>query len=168
MKQSMKFPIYVILNNIRSAYNVGSFFRTSDAARIKKLYLCGITCYPPHNRIPKTALGATETVPWEYEKDIFKVLNYLKKEKAKIVAVETHKNAVNYTDFEYQSNTALIFGHELSGIDPDILDQAGSIVQIPMYGMKKSLNVSVSFGIVLFEVLRQFREKGIIKQLDLR
>lgn len=160
MKNPTRFPINVILDNIRSAYNVGSFFRTSDAARIRKLYLCGITCYPPHNKIPKTALGAQDSVPWEHNKNTEEVIKKLKKQGNQIVAVEQTPDAVSYWEFKYKKPCTLIFGNEINGVGEDILKLADAKVYIPMYGKKKSLNVVVSFGVVLYEVLRRIKIKN--------
>ena len=151
-----KFPIHIILDNIRSAFNVGAIFRTCDAAGIEKLWLTGITPYPPHNRIPKTALGATETVDWEYRKDIDQLIDELKSQGVHIIGAELTKTAKIYTDIKYPKPVAVIFGHEVNGIGEQILNKCDNIAKIPMYGEKKSLNVEVSCGIILYEIVRQF------------
>ncbi len=156
MDKQRKFPIYVILENIRSAFNVGAIFRTSDAVGIKKLYLTGITPYPPHNKIPKTALGATKTVKWKYEKNIYNVIEKLKKQNVKVIGVEITPNAQIYTDTHYENPVALILGNEIHGIESKTLNLCDKIVKIPMFGSKKSLNVEVSYAIVVYEIIRQY------------
>ncbi len=151
-----RFPIHVILEDIRSAFNVGAFFRTSDAANITKLWLTGITPYPPHNRIPKTALGATETVAWEYRKEILPLLKELYQTRITPVAVELTPNAKLYTDFNYPSPVAIVFGNEITGVSKDVLNFCKNVVKIPMFGKKESLNVEVSYGIIVYEIIRQF------------
>lgn len=153
---SKRFPIFVILDNIRSALNVGAIFRTCDAASIEKLYLCGITSYPPHNRIPKTALGATESVPWEYYKSTEKAIQTMRQcSNITIISVELTENAVNLWDYDFKPPIALIFGNEITGVSEKILQMSDAVVKIPMFGNKKSLNVATSCGIVLYEVRRR-------------
>ena len=149
-----KFPITVVLDNIRSALNVGAIFRTCDATGVEKLYLCGITPYPPHNRIPKTALGAIETVEWEYAKSTSEVLEKLKKDGKKIVSVENTKDSVEFTKYKFEAPVVLIFGNEIDGVGEDIL-KISDAVKIPMFGTKESLNVATTVGIALYEVVRQ-------------
>lgn len=152
-------PIHVILEDIRSAFNVGAFFRTSDAAGIEKLWLTGITPYPPHNRIPKTALGAIETVPWEYSVDINETISKLQEKNISIVGVELTTNAKDYTQIKFDKPTALIFGNEINGISDSTLEKCDHIAKIPMFGQKKSLNVEVSYGIMVYEIIRQWQTK---------
>ncbi len=154
-----KFPIYVILDNIRSAFNVGAIFRTSDAVGIKKLYLTGITPYPPHNKIPKTALGATETVNWEYQKNIDELLTNFKQNNIPIVGVELTPESSTYYSFHFPKPVALVLGNEIHGISDSVLKQCDNIVEIPMFGHKKSLNVEVSYGIIVYEIIRQYISK---------
>ena len=151
-----RFPIHVILEDIRSAFNVGAIFRTSDAAGIKKLYLTGITPYPPHNKIPKTALGATKSVNWEYEKDINTTISKLKKQNISIIGIEITPNAKIYTEFKFPKPTALVLGNEIHGISDKTLKQCETVVKIPMFGIKKSLNVEVSYAIIVYEIIRQY------------
>ncbi|MBN1915534.1 TrmH family RNA methyltransferase [Candidatus Dojkabacteria bacterium] len=153
-----KFPVSVVLDNIRSALNVGAIFRTCDAAGIEKLYLCGITPYPPHNRIPKTALGAVETVRWEYGKNTIETVEKLKEEKKKIISVEVTDNAIEFTDYKFTTPSVLIFGNEINGVGEEILKLSDGIVKIPMFGMKESLNVATTSGIVIYEAVRQIRK----------
>jgi 23S rRNA (guanosine2251-2'-O)-methyltransferase len=147
---------YVILHNIRSAHNVGSFFRTSDAAGVTKIFLTGYTPAPidrfgrPHKEIVKTSLGATECVPHAAHPDIFEVLSNLEKNGVHIVAVEQTKKAIPYTKFSCSEPTAFVFGNEVTGIEPEILEQVTTHVHIPMSGTKESLNVSVCGGVILF------------------
>lgn len=152
-----------MLDNIRSALNVGAIFRTCDAANVEKLCLCGITAYPPHNRIPKTALGAIESVPWKYFKttpEAVKTMRQCGHETIKIISVESTKKAVNFWNFKFKPPLALIFGNEINGVSKEGLKMSDAVVKIPMFGKKESLNVATSTGIVLYEVLRQWNLKG--------
>ena len=150
----MKKTVYVILDNIRSALNTGSIFRTSETAGIDKLFLCGITPYPPHSKLAKTALGTIEHVNWEYQKSAIEVIHSLKKEGFTIISVEVDPRAVPYSSIRYPEKTCLIMGHELIGVNQDILNESDYIAQIPMHGEKNSLNVAVSYGIVVYESIR--------------
>ncbi|MDR3272021.1 MAG: RNA methyltransferase [Flavobacteriaceae bacterium] len=152
-KGSMKIPVVVLLDNVRSMHNVGSVFRTSDAFSIQKIYLCGITPRPPHREIQKTALGATESVNWEYAPSIFETIDKLKEENYVIIGIEQVTNSVmleNYQVFPEQKY-ALIFGNEVEGISEEILSKIDVFVEIPQSGTKHSLNISVCAGIVLWE-----------------
>ncbi len=144
--------IYLILNNIRSCYNVGAIFRTADAVRVEKIYLTGYTPTPKTNpeKIKKTALGAENFVKWEYEKRVAKVIEKLKREKIKIVALETEKRALPYFKFKPKFPVAILLGNEKRGIDKRILRKADFILKIPMFGKKESLNVSVAFSIIAY------------------
>jgi len=148
--------IYVLLDNIRSALNVGAIFRTCDAVGVDKLYLCGITAYPPHNKIPKTALGAENFVKWDRCQDTIKLIKKLKKENFKIYSVEITKNSKNMWDIKFPNKTVLIFGNEITGVPEEIMKISDEIIKIPMFGKKESLNVATSVGIVLYEAKRQF------------
>ena len=152
-KEAQKTPIIVILDDIRSLHNIGSVFRTSDAFLIEKIYLCGITATPPNKEIHKTALGATETVTWEYAKDVLEVVNQLKLENVKVYSVEQTENAIMLDDFQPETNTkyALIFGNEVKGVKQNIVDMSDGCLEIPQFGTKHSLNVSVTAGIVVWE-----------------
>lgn len=154
----MKFPIHIVLENIRSAFNVGAIFRTADAAGIEKLWLTGITPYPPHNRIPKTALGATKSVDWEYDKDPINILKKLKQEEISIVASELTNNSKPYTDFQFPKPIAIVFGNEIAGVSDEALSLCNETLAIPMHGEKESLNVEVSVGIIVYEIIRQFTQ----------
>lgn len=149
----MKFPIIVVLENIRSAYNVGSFFRTCDGAGAGKLFLTGYTPYPPHSKIPKTALGAIDNIDWEYVPKTADVIKRLKSEGVQVLGVEVKDNAKNYLDFEYKFPVAFIFGNEVNGVDEETLKLCDDIIIIPMHGDKSSLNVAVSGGIILYSAI---------------
>lgn len=151
-------PISLVLHNVRSLYNVGSIFRTCDSARVKQLVLCGYTPHPPRKEIEKTALGAVDTVPWLYFKKIDDAIEHLKQKKNKIIALEITDNKRRYDSFSLNDfPMAIIVGNELVGIEDRILALCDDAVEIPMYGVKHSLNVSVATGIILYESIRIFR-----------
>lgn len=151
-----KFPFEIALDNIRSALNVGAIFRTCDAAGVRKLHLCGITPYPPHNRIPKTALGAEEYMPWERHLDTAEFLSQAKQNGATIVCVEQTPKTVRFDTVDYPENTILVFGHEITGVDQTILNMADFHVELPMFGNKESLNVATTAGIMSYHLALQF------------
>ena len=152
-----KLPVHVVLNNIRSNYNVGSVFRTSDGAMIEKLYLCGYTPHPPKKEILKTALGSTQSVRWEYAKDPKEVIFSLKDAGIKIAALELTENSTPYCELEkIEFPLALIIGNEITGVSQDLLDLCDYSLEIPQYGIKQSLNVSVAYGIAIFELRKKF------------
>ena len=153
-KNSKKTPLVVILDNIRSLNNIGSVFRTSDAFLIDKIILCGITAKPPHKDIHKTALGATDSVKWEYSANTTDIVNKLKKEDYVIVSIEQTEKATMLQDFEIEKNKkyAIIFGNEVKGVQQNVVDLSDYSVEIPQYGTKHSFNISVSAGIVLWEL----------------
>ncbi|MGA2669640.1 MAG: RNA methyltransferase [Ignavibacteria bacterium] len=157
-KKAKRHPVYVLCDNIRSIYNVGSIFRTSDAALIEKLYLTGYTPYPPRPEIEKVALGSTESVLWEYVKDPLDVISSLKDRGIKLASLEITTNSRKYYDL---TNTdfplCLILGNELSGISNEIIERCDFSLEIPQYGYKHSMNVSVAYGIAVFEIVRAFR-----------
>lgn len=150
----MKKDIYILLNNIRSLHNVGSIFRTSDGAGVKKIFLCGQTGYPPREEIAKTALGAEDCVSWEYYIDPIDCIKMLKKKGVRIVALEQTKKSVDYRKFKPKYPLCLIVGHEIDGVQKKILELCDDIVEIPMKGEKQSLNVSVAFGIAVYELTK--------------
>ena len=155
-----RMPVTVVADNIRSHYNVGSIFRTSDGARIQKLYLTGFTPYPPRPEIEKTALGATGTVPWEYRKETIDVISSLKELKATICVLEHTDKSIPY--FELASDQfplCLLIGNELTGVSQAAVGAADVAIDIPMYGMKQSLNVAVAYGIVVFDLARKWTQK---------
>ena len=146
--------IYLVLDNIRSLYNVGSMFRTADSCLLKKIYLCGITGTPPRKEIDKTALSTVKFVPWEYKKDITEVLQDLKKEGVQIVAVEQCYESVDYREAEYSFPVALVLGHEIEGVSEEALKYCDMAISIPMLGMANSLNVANSAAIALHNLLK--------------
>jgi tRNA G18 (ribose-2'-O)-methylase SpoU len=147
--------IYLVLDNVRSMENVGSIFRTCDAAGVTKLILTGITPRPPRKEIDKTALGAVDTVEWESEDNLEFTISNLKKQGFKIVALEQDSRSIPYTEFESDNvSVALIVGSETEGVQKEILDLCDTIIEIPMHGEKNSLNVSVATGIALYQLIR--------------
>jgi tRNA G18 (ribose-2'-O)-methylase SpoU len=158
-KESEKIPVVVVLDNIRSMHNIGSVFRTADAFRIEKIYLCGITASPPHKEIRKTALGATESVDWEYEKEIQELISKLKNENFKLLGIEQTEGSQNFSEFEFKPNEkyALIFGNEVDGVQQEVINQCDFCLEIPQAGTKHSLNVSVCAGIVLWETYKKLK-----------
>lgn len=154
-QSSQKNPIILVLDNIRSLNNVGSAFRTGDSFLIEAIYLCGVTGTPPNKEIEKTALGATETVSWKYFKTTQEAIDDLKSKAYKIVSVEQATNSVKLNEYQKDKQaTALIFGNEVYGVEQEIINQSDVCLEIPQFGTKHSLNVSVSIGIVLWELLR--------------
>lgn len=141
---------YIVLDDVRSMENVGSIFRTSDAAGIEKIYLCGITPKPPRREIDKAALGAVDFVKWEYREDIINLINDLKKEEIEVVSVEQSDNSISFKDYTQSRSAAFIFGNEKEGIKKKVLDLSDKILEIPMHGQKNSLNVAVAVGIVVY------------------
>ena len=154
-----RYPVSLMLHNIRSLYNVGSIFRTCDSARAKELLLCGYTPHPPRKEIEKTALGAVDSVPWKYEKNIFNSIESVKIKGTKVIAVEiTDKKRSYDTIMKEEYPLCLVLGNELMGLDNEILAKCDDAIEIPMFGIKHSLNVSVAAGIVLFEAVRLWRK----------
>jgi 23S rRNA (guanosine2251-2'-O)-methyltransferase len=158
-RKAEKSPFSIILDNIRSLNNIGSVFRTADAFLVEKIYLCGITATPPHKDIHKTALGSTESVEWEYFKNTIDAFRILKKKRYKIVAVEQTTGSISLENFRIDPGKkyAFVFGHEVRGVDQSVVDECDSCLDIPQYGTKHSLNISVSAGIVLWEIFRQLK-----------
>lgn len=158
-KASDKTPIIAVLDNIRSALNVGSVFRTADAFAIEGIVICGISATPPNREITKTAIGATESVQWSYQKDIKEAITSLKFEGYTIVGIEQTNHSILLDDFKPNSQKlAVIFGNEVDGISDSIMEDLDIALEIPQYGTKHSLNVSVCAGIVLWELSRKFRQ----------
>ena len=153
-KNKKKLPVIIVLDNIRSAHNVGSVFRTSDAFLIKKIMLCGICPVPPKNEIRKTALGATESVEWEYYSKSIDCINILAKKGYRIISIEQADNATYLNNFstEKSQKIALVFGNEVNGVMEEIIQQSDDVIEIPQFGTKHSVNVSVSVGIVLWDL----------------
>lgn len=158
-KQAEKTLIIIILDDIRSLHNIGSVFRTSDAFLIEKIYLCGITATPPNKEIHKTALGATETVDWEYQKDVLSVIEKLKNESVEVFAIEQVENAVFLQNFEINKDKkyALVFGNEVYGVNQKAIELCNGTIEIPQLGTKHSLNISVSAGIVVWDLFQKMK-----------
>jgi tRNA G18 (ribose-2'-O)-methylase SpoU len=152
-----KLPVYVLLDSIRSNYNVGSIFRTSDGAMIEKLYLCGYTPHPPKKEILKTALGAIDSVTWEYVDDPKEVILKLKEQGVKICALELTESSFEYYKLEDSAfPICLVIGNEITGVSQSLLDLCDLSIEIPQYGIKQSLNVAVAYGIAIFELRKIF------------
>ena len=152
-----KLPVYVVLNSIRSTYNVGSIFRTSDGAMIEKLYLCGYTPHPPKKEILKTALGSTESVSWEYVKDPREIVLKLKSEGVRICALElTSRSRPYYEVTPGDFPLCVLIGNEITGVSQELIDLCDFSIEIPQYGIKQSLNVAVAYGISIFELRKVF------------
>lgn len=158
-KKTPKTPIIVILDNIRSALNVGSAFRTSDAFLVQEIALCGITAQPPHREILKTAIGATSSVDWQYFATTQEAVEYYKQQRFHVVAIEQAENSIplQQIDVKPQEKIAIIFGNEVKGVDQAIMDLVDSCIEIPQFGTKHSFNVSVSMGIVLWTLAQKIR-----------
>jgi len=150
-------PVSILLDNVRSLYNVGAFFRTADAAGCEKLYLCGITGRPPKPALTKTALGAEETVAWQYSPLAIRALTDLHEKGYEIAAIETSRRAVDLFDWQPNFPVCLMFGHETAGLASELLALCDTHVRIPMLGRKHSLNVATAGGIVIYELLRKYR-----------
>lgn len=159
-KDTEKIPVVVILDNVRSMNNIGSVFRTSDAFLIDKIYLCGITAKPPHNDIRKTALGATESVDWDYFEKTEDVVHRLKEKDYHIISVEQAEESTALQDFvpNKNANYALIFGNEVKGVQQTIVDLCDECIEIPQEGTKHSLNISVSVGVVLWDFYKNLKK----------
>lgn len=157
-KELKKLPVVVVLDNIRSLSNIGSAFRTCDAFLIEKIFLCGITARPPHREIQKTALGATQSVDWEYIDSTLNCIHQLKKNGYTILSVEQTQQKTFLDQLLLpKGRYALIFGNEVSGVQQDIIDESDFVVEIPQQGTKHSLNVAVSLGIACWEVFKQLK-----------
>ena len=159
-KQVEKHPVCVVLDNVRSQHNIGSVFRTCDAFLIEALYLCGITATPPHREIQKTALGATESVHWEYAEGAADVVKLLKQKGYRIIAVEQTEKSIPLHEYRCSHGIkyALVFGHEVNGVGQAVVDLCDESIEIPQLGTKHSVNIAVSAGIVLWEFFRFFRK----------
>lgn len=153
-------PVHVVLDNLRSAYNVGSIFRTSDAASVEHIHLCGMSAHPPHRKIEKTSLGAFEYVPWTYYERTSDALDHLREKGIPIAAVETTENAVPHTLFRWPKPVAVVFGNEVTGINEKTLGRCDTVVCIPMHGYKNSINVATAFGVILYEIVRQWETQA--------
>ncbi|WNB17879.1 RNA methyltransferase [Marivirga arenosa] len=154
-KETPKNPIVLVLDNVRSMNNVGSAFRTSDAFLIEKIYLCGITAKPPHREINKTALGATDSVEWEHLENTLDAVEKLKKEGYKVMSVEQAEESLSLEEFNPQKDEkyAFVFGNEVFGVEQEVVDKSDHCLEIPQFGTKHSLNISVSIGVVLWHTV---------------
>ncbi|QWX84105.1 RNA methyltransferase [Cellulophaga sp. HaHaR_3_176] len=152
-KEAEKTPVIIILDNIRSLNNIGSVFRTADAFLIEKIYLCGITAQPPNKEIHKTALGATDSVVWEYAENTLDVIKKLKADNVSVIAIEQAENATFLNDFQLDIDKkyAVVFGNEVKGVAQDVVSESDLVIEIPQYGTKHSLNISVSAGVVIWD-----------------
>ena len=156
-KNSNKTPLIIVLDEVRSLYNVGSVFRSSDAFRVESIYLCGITATPPNVEIHKTALGAEDTVSWKYFKETQQAVDELKQKEYVLFSIEQVENSTKLQNMELDKNKkyAVIFGNEVKGVQQSIVDQSDACIEIPQFGTKHSLNVSVTAGIIIWEFARQ-------------
>lgn len=155
---SNRLPLTVILEDIRSAYNVGSIFRTSDAVSLERLMLTGITPYPPHNKIPKTALGSIKHVPWEYVKDGKRVIDEAATGSNNLISIEVASGSTDLYDHTFQKGSTILFGNEINGVSKYALSKSAAIVHIPMFGSKISLNIASAYAIVVYEIIRQWKK----------
>lgn len=161
-KASQKFPVCVVLDNVRSMHNIGSCFRTCDAFKVERLFLCGITAVPPHREIEKAALGATLSVAWEYCEQTLQAVERLKAEGYEVYAAEQVHGSVPLQDFKPEAGQkiAFVFGNEVEGVAQEVVDACRGAVEIPQFGTKHSLNISVSVGIVLWQTMGAYLEPG--------
>lgn len=153
-KQVEKSNLIIILDDIRSLNNIGSVFRTSDAFKVKKIYLCGITAQPPHREIQKTALGATETVAWEYRESVTELIQELKQKEVDVFAIEQVEKSISLEKFQPNKakDTAIVFGNEVMGVSQEAINICDGYIEIPQFGTKHSLNISVSCGVVVWDL----------------
>ncbi|MDR2920539.1 MAG: RNA methyltransferase [Tannerella sp.] len=165
-KVSSKMPLTIVLDHVRSLNNVGSVFRTADAFRLESVYLCGITATPPHPEIHKTALGAEDTVDWHYYENTVDAVNTLKEQGYILCAIEQTEGSVllNELKLDADKKYVLILGHEVKGVQQEIVDQCDFCVEIPQYGTKHSLNVSVAAGIVIWDFFKQLSDLSVFDQ----
>ena len=152
-----RMPVHVVLDNVRSAFNVGSIFRSADAAGIGCLHLCGITCWPPHPKLEKTSLGAHQYVPWLRHQTTEDALSWLRERHIPLVALETRAEAHDLLAFRWPEPVAIVLGHEVLGVDESILERADHLVSIPMFGVKNSLNVASAFAVVAYDLVGKLR-----------
>jgi tRNA G18 (ribose-2'-O)-methylase SpoU len=162
LKQIKKNPVYIIIDNVLDTYNIGAIFRLSDAVAASKVLICGASETPPHTRIKKASINTTEWVEWEYFRSAKDAIEFLRKDvpDIKVYSVELDKRSVPYDSVEYTFPVALVVGHESNGVSEEAMRASDGIVEIPMWGVNKSMNVMVSLGIVLFEVMKHYREQS--------
>jgi tRNA G18 (ribose-2'-O)-methylase SpoU len=158
-KAQDKTPIVLVLDNIRSGLNTGSAFRTADAFALEHIYLCGITAQPPHREILKTAIGATEAVDWSYEKDSLATVRKLQSEGYTVYAIEQAEHSIALQDIVWPATDkiALVFGNEVRGVQQSVVDLVDAVIELPQFGTKHSLNVSVCLGVVVWDLFKQYR-----------
>ncbi|OUR92598.1 RNA methyltransferase [Flavobacteriales bacterium 34_180_T64] len=158
-KSTQKTSIIIVLDNIRSLNNIGSVFRTCDAFLIEKIYLCGITATPPHKDIHKTALGSTETVAWKYTENTLELIEFLQSQNVKVISIEQADHATMLNDFTPVANTtyALVFGNEVKGVQQAVVSASDMVIEIPQFGTKHSLNISVSCGVIVWDLFSKIR-----------
>ena len=158
-KELEKTPITIVLDNVRSMHNVGSAFRTADGFAIEQIILCGITATPPHREIEKTALGATQSVQWIHYRETTDAVQALKEQGYKILAIEQAEGSVSLEQFEISKDDkyAFVFGNEVHGVDEEVMEQVDGCIEIPQFGTKHSFNVSVTIGIVLWDILKKIK-----------
>ncbi len=159
-KRAKKTPLILVLDDVRSLNNIGSVFRTADAFLVEKIYLCGITATPPHKDIHRTALGATDSVAWEYRENAEQLIHELQSSNIAVMAVEQAKNAMMLNDFRIDATQkyALVFGNEVKGVAQNVVDVCNGVLEIPQYGTKHSLNISVSVGVVVWDIWAKFHK----------
>ncbi len=155
LKNKPRHEVYLILDNIRSVHNVGAMFRTADAARVKKIFLCGITAHPPRPDLEKTALQTIEHVPYKYFENTIDVIEKLKKKNVSVVALEQTDESIDYNKFKYKKPIAIVVGNEVEGIGDGALALCDAYVDIPMHGVANSLNVATSAGIILYKAIEK-------------
>ncbi len=160
-KTAEKIPLVVVLDDIRSLHNVGSVFRTADAFRVERIYLCGITAQPPHPEIHKTALGAEFSVDWIYKKDTLEAISELKAQNYTLYAVEQTEGSIMLDRFETETGRkyAVVLGNEVKGVKQEVIDACNGCIEIPQYGTKHSLNVSVTAGIVIWDLFKRLYDR---------
>lgn len=159
VQKKKRTAIYALLDNVRSLHNVGAIFRTSDAILLQKLYLCGITGFPPKKEISKTALGAEEVVPFEYRESAVEAIKELKKKGVQIVAVELAHGSKQYNETKYKFPVCFVFGHEVEGVSDEVMELVDAAIEVPMLGRANSLNVATCYGIIVYEALKQLKSK---------
>jgi tRNA G18 (ribose-2'-O)-methylase SpoU len=158
MAEKERFPVTLLVENIRSLYNVGSLFRTCDGAGVEKIYLCGYTGYPPRKEIEKSALGSTESVPWERAENILEAIDLLKEEGVTLYALEKTDHSVSYEEADYRFPAAFVVGNEVDGVTHEVLEACDSVIHLPMYGMKESLNVAVAWGVMSYHAADYYKK----------
>jgi len=163
IKHRPRRPIRILLDNVRSLYNVGSIFRTSDAAGVEKIYLGGITGKPPRAEIHKAALGAENSVPWEYFQNPVEIIQNLKATGHRIVILEHTDQSQHYHKINYEFPLCLVVGHEITGVSDEVVALADLAIEIPMFGIKQSLNVAVAYGIAVYEIVKQCQQSPPVR-----